>query len=585
MQHTEKLSSLRSILKKDHLDGFIINRGDEFLNEYVAPYAERLAWLTGFTGSAGIAVVLPDNAAVFSDGRYILQMQQQLDQELWEYHHISHKSPLAWILDHNHLQKLKLGYDPRLMSQKNLESLQNNKIRLVPITDNPIDTLWLDQPGYPNQPIEPHPLEFSGLSHHNKIEKLQKELLFNNEDAFIFCDPASICWLLNIRGSDVPYSPIPLVYAILYRDHVCLYADQEQYSETLSDFLGHTVKLYSRNDIYSDLRKITSFVIGLDKNQTPIGFIQLLEKQEISIHYRTNPILLPKSCKNQIEQKGAINAHIRDGIAMCRFLFWLEKHGIDKSETVVAEKLNQFRIETGGKFYKEESFPAISATGSNGAIIHYQATKTNHSIIRENQLYLIDSGGQYKDGTTDITRTIWMGKNFAPSSIREQATMVLKGHIALSSAIFPIGTTGSQLDVLARYALWQNGLNYDHGTGHGVGSYLSVHEGPCRISSQPFPISLKEGMILSNEPGYYLAGHHGIRLENLLLVCKAPYDNFLKFKPLTLVPFDWKIINSTLLTPQEKNWLNNYHKQITDLIYPHLNKNEQTWLMKMCTFI
>ena len=585
MQHTEKLSSLRSILKKDHLDGFIINRGDEFLNEYVAPYAERLAWLTGFTGSAGIAVVLPDNAAVFSDGRYILQMQQQLDQELWEYHHISHKSPLAWILDHNHLQKLKLGYDPRLMSQKNLESLQNNKIILVPITDNPIDTLWLDQPGYPNQPIEPHPLEFSGLSHHNKIEKLQKELLFNNEDAFIFCDPASICWLLNIRGSDVPYSPIPLVFAILYRDHVCLYADQEQYSETLSDFLGHTVKLCSRNDIYSDLRKITSFVIGLDKNQTPIGFIQLLEKQEISIHYRTNPILLPKSCKNQVEQKGAINAHIRDGIAMCRFLFWLEKHGIDKSETVVAEKLNQFRIETGGKFYKEESFPAISATGSNGAIIHYQATKTNHSIIRENQLYLIDSGGQYKDGTTDITRTIWMGKKFAPSSIREQATMVLKGHIALSSAVFPIGTTGSQLDVLARYALWQNGLNYDHGTGHGVGSYLSVHEGPCRISSQPFPISLKEGMILSNEPGYYLAGHHGIRLENLLLVCKAPYDNFLKFKPLTLVPFDWKIINSTLLTPQEKNWLNNYHKQITDLIYPHLNKNEQTWLMKMCTFI
>lgn len=585
MQHTEKLSSLRYILKKDHLDGFIINRGDEFLNEYVAPYAERLAWLTGFTGSAGMAIVLPDNAAVFSDGRYILQMQQQLDQELWEYHHISHKSPLAWILDHNHLQKLKLGYDPRLMSQKNLESLQNNKIILVPITDNPIDTIWLDQPGYPNQPIEPHPLEFSGLSHHNKIEKLQKELLFNNEDAFIFCDPASICWLLNIRGSDVPYSPIPLVFAILYRDHVCLYADQEQYSETLSDFLGHTVKLCSRNDIYSDLRKITSFVIGLDKNQTPIGFIQLLEKQEISIHYRTNPILLPKSCKNQVEQKGAINAHIRDGIAMCRFLFWLEKHGIDKSETVVAEKLNQFRIETGGKFYKEESFPAISATGSNGAIIHYQATKTNHSIIRENQLYLIDSGGQYKDGTTDITRTIWMGKNFAPSSIREQATMVLKGHIALSSAIFPIGTTGSQLDVLARYALWQNGLNYDHGTGHGVGSYLSVHEGPCRISSQPFPISLKEGMILSNEPGYYLAGHHGIRLENLLLVCKAPYDNFLKFKPLTLVPFDWKIINSTLLTPQEKNWLNNYHKQITDLIYPHLNKNEQTWLMKMCTFI
>lgn len=585
MQHTEKLSSLRYILKKDHLDGFIINRGDEFLNEYVAPYAERLAWLTGFTGSAGMAIVLPDNAAVFSDGRYILQMQQQLDQELWEYHHISHKSPLAWILDHNHLQKLKLGYDPRLMSQKNLESLQNNKIILVPITDNPIDTIWLDQPGYPNQPIEPHPLEFSGLSHHNKIEKLQKELLFNNEDAFIFCDPASICWLLNIRGSDVPYSPIPLVFAILYRDHVCLYADQEQYSETLSDFLGHTVKLCSRNDIYSDLRKITSFVIGLDKNQTPIGFIQLLEKQEISIHYRTNPILLPKSCKNQVEQKGAINAHIRDGIAMCRFLFWLEKQGIDKSETVVAEKLNQFRIETGGKFYKEESFPAISATGSNGAIIHYQATKTNHSIIRENQLYLIDSGGQYKDGTTDITRTIWMGKNFAPSSIREQATMVLKGHIALSSAIFPIGTTGSQLDVLARYALWQNGLNYDHGTGHGVGSYLSVHEGPCRISSQPFPISLKEGMILSNEPGYYLAGHHGIRLENLLLVCKAPYDNFLKFKPLTLVPFDWKIINSTLLTPQEKNWLNNYHKQITDLIYPHLNKNEQTWLMKMCTFI
>lgn len=584
MTPSKKLSSFRTLLKQHQLDGFIIHRGDEFLNEYVAPYAERLAWLTGFTGSAGIAVILPHAAAVFSDGRYVLQMQQQLDQNLWESHHIAHQSPLSWIVKQK-LPHLKLGYDPTLISQKNLEAFQNKEITLVPVHHNPIDILWTDQPDYPNQPIIPHPIKFSGVSHHEKIKKQQDELKSNGEDAYLFCDPASICWLLNIRGSDVPFTPIPLIYAIIDQDHVTLYADPKQYSQELIDFLGGIVKLRSRENLSSDLETIQNTTIGLDKHQTPIWFIQQLEKHAVTIHDRTNPVSFSKSCKNETEQQGAINAHIRDGIAMCRFLFWLEQHGIHLTEIEVAEKLNQFRMETGNEFYKEESFPAISAIGANGAIIHYQASQANCSVLKENQLYLIDSGGQYKDGTTDITRTIWMGKYSAPDSIRETATLVLKGHIALSSAIFPVGTTGSQLDVLARYALWQKGLNYDHGTGHGVGSFLSVHEGPCRISTLPFPVPLKEGMILSNEPGYYLPNHYGIRLENLLLVCKASFDHFLQFKPLSLVPFDWKIIKSDQLTQQEKEWVNQYHQQILEKIYPHLDPNEQAWLMKMCTFI
>ncbi len=584
MKYSEKLTLLRLLLVQEHLDGYILQRRDEFLNEYVAPYAERLAWLTGFTGSTGLAVILHHKAAVFSDGRYSLQMQQELDPKFWEHYHLFQHSPIQWLAEQNS-NHIKLGYDPKIFSEKDLEIFKNNYVNLFPCKNNLIDKIWSDQPTYPAHPIVPHPIKYSGLTHHKKISKLQKELKKNKIEAYIFCDPASICWLLNIRGSDIPYTPIPLVYAILYQNKVILYAEPNQYSSELKKFLGYKIQLKSRHDLLKDLHHLINVKIGFDKSQTPIWFIQQFANNNVTLYEHCNPILYLKTCKNNIEQNGAINAHIRDGIAMCRFLYWLEEHGINKNEIEVAHQLNQFRINTGKDFYQEESFPAISAVGKNGAIIHYQATQKKCAILKENQLYLIDSGGQYKDGTTDITRTVWLGKDYAPQSLQEKATLVLKGHIALAAALFPNGTTGSRLDVLARYALWQQGLDYDHGTGHGVGSFLSVHEGPCRISSSPFSTALEEGMILSNEPGYYLPNHYGIRLENLLLVRRSSFKNFLKFQPLTLVPFDWKIIKTDLLTKQEKSWLKTYHQLILDKIHPFLNQDEQNWLVKVCTFI
>ncbi|CAI3922473.1 Xaa-Pro aminopeptidase (PepP) (PDB:1A16) [Commensalibacter communis] len=582
MNSAQKLAQIRAIFKQQQIDGFIIQRGDEFLNEYVAPYAERLAWLTGFTGSAGMAVILDQKAAVFSDGRYVLQMQQELNQDHWESFHISKHPPLQWIIEQNQ-PSIKLGYDPKLMSEKDLKAFEHPSITLIPIEANPIDAIWHDQPSLPHHPIVSHDIQFSGQDHHEKIEILQQALIANQEDAYILCDPASICWLLNIRGSDVPYTPIPLVFAIITQNEVALYADTEQYMSNLFEFLGNNILLKSHTELETDLIALANTNIAFDPAQTPIWFIQTLEKYKVTLSKRSNPCTLPKSCKNSIEQEGSRKAHLRDAVAMCRFLYWLEHYGVGHSEVEVAQQLNGFRQEAGGDFYKEESFPAISGVGANGAIIHYHATPEKCSILTEDKAYLIDSGGQYLDGTTDITRTIWLGKNIAPQDLKEAVTCVLQGHIAISSAIFPKGTTGSRLDVLARYSLWQKGLDYDHGTGHGVGSYLSVHEGPCRISSIPFPVPLQEGMIISNEPGYYLSGQYGIRLENLLLVTAATHDNFLQFEPLTLVPFDKNLIDTEMLSKNQKNWLNQYHQQVFDKISHHLNKNEKQWLQQVCS--
>lgn len=581
MTSAQKITLIRSLLAQQNIDGFIIQRSDEFLNEYVAPYAERLAWLTGFTGSAGMAVILQENAAVFSDGRYILQMQQELDQKYWKSFHISKHSPVQWILEQKK-ETIRLGYDPKLMSERDLKAFQVPTITLVPMIKNPIDAIWNNQPTPPHHPIVPHEIQFSGQDHQEKLQQLQQELISKQEDAYILCDPASICWLLNIRGSDVPYTPIPLIFAIVQQDSVALYAGETQYTKELSNFLGSNIYLKSHHDLEADLLTLNNKNIAFDPVQTPIWFIQTLEKQAVTFCKRNNPCIALKACKNPVEQEGSRQAHLRDAVAMCRFLYWLEHHGIGLSEVEVAHQLNCFRQEAGGEFYREESFPAISGVGENGAVIHYHATPEHCSILTENKAYLIDSGGQYLDGTTDITRTIWLGENQAPKALKEAATCVLQGHIALSSAIFPKGTTGSRLDVLARYALWQRGLDYDHGTGHGVGSYLSVHEGPCRISSIPFPVPLQEGMILSNEPGYYLSGQYGIRLENLLLVMTAHFENFLQFEPLTLVPFDLNIIVIENLSDKEKKWLNNYHQHVLEKISPHLNSQEQQWLQSVC---
>lgn len=581
---SSRLKALRSSLSNLNLDGFIIQRGDEFLNEYVAPYAERLAWLTGFTGSAGMAVILSDCAAVFSDGRYILQMEQQLNQEEWSSFHISHNPPAKWI--HDQKPNAKVGYDPQLMSERDIKPFIDQSIQLVPVERNPIDNLWTDQPDLPLHPIFPHPIQYSGQSNSEKIALLTQKMKAMDQYAFIFCDPASICWLLNIRGSDIPYTPIPLVFAILHANgQVFLYANEKQILPETRGYLGSHVNFHHRENLLEDLKHFRNQRIALDPVQTPLWFLQILEKVNAHIIRQTNPCLLLKSCKNETEQTGAKKAHLRDGIAMCRFLAWLEKNGIGLSEIEVAQRLNQFRQETGGDFYREESFPAISSVGSNAAIIHYQPSSQNNAILQENQIYLIDSGGQYLDGTTDITRTIWLGKTKAPQEVTDAATCVLKGHIAIDSAIFPEGTNGSRLDSFARRALWTKGLDFDHGTGHGVGSFLSVHEGPCRISSRAGDVPLQKGMILSNEPGYYCPNHFGIRLENLLLVKQAKYPKFLSFETLTLVPFDQKIIDPLALNDEEKKWLNCYHERIYKEISPYLNAFEVEWLKQACSSI
>lgn len=581
---SSRLKALRSSLSNLNLDGFIIQRGDEFLNEYVAPYAERLAWLTGFTGSAGMAVILSDCAAVFSDGRYILQMEQQLNQEEWSSFHISHNPPAKWI--HDQKPNAKVGYDPQLMSERDIKPFIDQSIQLVPVEHNPIDNLWTDQPDLPLHPIFPHPIQYSGQSNSEKIALLTQKMKAMDQHAFIFCDPASICWLLNIRGSDIPYTPIPLVFAILHANgQVFLYANEKQILPETRGYLGSHVNFHHRENLLEDLKHFRNQRIALDPVQTPLWFLQILEKVNAHIIRQANPCLLLKSCKNETEQTGAKKAHLRDGIAMCRFLAWLEKNGIGLSEIEVAQRLNQFRQETGGDFYREESFPAISSVGSNAAIIHYQPSSQNNAILQENQIYLIDSGGQYLDGTTDITRTIWLGKTKAPQEVTDAATCVLKGHIAIDSAIFPEGTNGSRLDSFARRALWTKGLDFDHGTGHGVGSFLSVHEGPCRISSRTGDVPLQKGMILSNEPGYYCPNHFGIRLENLLLVKQAQYPKFLSFETLTLVPFDQKIIDPSALNDEEKKWLNCYHERIYKEISPYLNAFEVEWLKQTCSSI
>ncbi|WP_338329692.1 aminopeptidase P family protein [Commensalibacter sp. Nvir] len=578
----DKIEKIRHFLVQQELDGFVIKRGDEYLNEYVAPYAERLAWLTGFTGSAGLAILLQSKGAVFSDGRYILPMSKQLDPQIWQCFHNTKHPPKIWLLKQFE-RTVKLGYDPKLMSVKDINALSDKKINLIPLKINPIDQFWLDKPKPPSHPILSHSEAFTGQTSEEKLKLIRENLKSHHDDAYILCDPTSVSWLLNIRGSDVPYTPIPLVYAIINQKNVFLYAEKQQYTKKIRQFLNQNVIFRQHQQLEQD---ITSFKkgskVGYDLSQTSVWFKQLLEEQKIVSHPRPNPCLLLKAKKNNVEQEGARTSHRRDALALCRFFYWLEKQGQGCTENDLAQKLIVFRKEISQSYYKEESFPAIVAVGKNAAIIHYQPSKKTASTLTHNNIFLIDSGGQYCDGTTDVTRTLWYGPSPPPPPLVKASTLVLKGHIALAKAIFPKGTIGSQLDSIARYSLWQNGLNYDHGTGHGVGSFLSVHEGPCGISTS-CNVPLEEGMILSNEPGYYLPGQFGIRHESLLLVVKSAYENYLMFEPLTLVPFDKKIIDKNLLTEEENRWLTTYHQRIYETLSPMLSSAEQLWLKKCCS--
>ncbi len=580
--HAERLADLRAELARTGLDGFIVPRADEHLGEYVPENAERLTWLTGFTGSAGLAVVLADVAAVFSDGRYVLQLAAQTDAALWERRHIIDEPPPAWLAAR--AAGARIGYDPLLTAEDGLQRFVEAGVTMVPVEQNPLDAVWRDRPAPPMAPAVPHPLAFAGVSSADKRAEIGATLRQDGQDAAVITDPASIAWLLNVRGGDVGFNPVALGFAVLHADGGCeLFMAPAKVPPATRDWLGNAVSVQDRAGLPAALAALAGRKVRVDAAGAPAWFAQTLRAAGATVVAGMDPCLLPKARKNPVEQQGSRDAHARDAVAVCRFLHWLES-AVGETEMSAAERLLAFRAE--GERFRGESFPAISGAGENGAIIHYRVTPQSNRTIGPNEVYLCDSGAQYEDGTTDVTRTVWTGPDAPPAELRERFTRVLKGHIALSTLVFPRGVAGAHIDAFARAALWQAGLDYDHGTGHGVGSYLSVHEGPVSISRAARPIPVEAGMILSNEPGYYLPGAYGIRLENLILAQPADFPAarkpFLRFETLTWAPFDRRLIASYLLTRAEVDWLDRYHEDVARMVAPHLSGAAEAWLRGAC---
>ena len=580
-----KLEALRAVLDQAGLDGFILPRGDEHLGEYVAAGSERLAWLTGFTGSAGLAIVLHDEAAVFSDGRYTLQLATQTDASLWSRQHSIETPPEEWLAARFAQHAGVIGYDPWLMSQDQLARFARTGITLVPLPSNPVDAIWTDRPPPPLEPVLPHSLDHAGRSSADKRHDIVGILKQKRENGVMLTDPASIAWLLNLRGGDVPFTPLALGFALLRDDEsVTLFMDPRKIAPETRQWLGNDVQIEPPASLAPALAELSGRSIRLDAGGSAVWFAQQLNEAGATVSAGADPCLLPKSRKNAVEQAGARSAHHRDGIALCRFLHWLDGHGVGSTELQAAGRLDEFRAAS--PLYRGESFPAISGSGPNGAIIHYRVTPETDRTLAADEVYLIDSGGQYPDGTTDVTRTVWTGPDAAPAAIRDHFTRVLRGHIAIAMASFPAGTTGQRLDSLARAPLWQAGLDYDHGTGHGIGSYLGVHEGPCSIHPRALPVAVEPGMILSDEPGYYLTGAYGIRLENLLLAHEAPIAGsirpFLSFETLTLAPFDRRLIEPAMLSSLERGWVDAYHARVHAELAAHLDAEAGDWLSRAC---
>jgi Xaa-Pro aminopeptidase len=583
---SERLDALRRELAGRGLDGFIVPRADEHLGEYVPASAERLAWLTGFTGSAGLAVVLAARAAVFTDGRYVLQLAAQTDPALWERRHITEEPPHGWLVD-NASPGARIGYDPLLIAEEGLARFTEAGLTMVATEANPIDAVWTDRPAPPVAPALPHALRYAGKPAAEKREEIAAILRKAKQDAAVISDPASIAWLLNIRGADVPFTPFALGFALAHADGRCeLFMDPAKLPAETREWLGNGVAVAGREALGGALAGLGGKRVRVDPAGSPVWFAQALRKAGATVAAGPDPCLLPKACKNDTERAGARAAHARDAVAICRFLRWLGEVGPvgTATELSAAQKLLALRGEVEG--FRGESFPAISGAGEHGAIIHYRVSEATNRPLHPNEVYLIDCGAQFSDGTTDITRTVWTGPGTPPAELRGRVTRVLQGHIAIATAVFPAGVGGVHLDAFARRALWRVGLDYDHGTGHGVGSYLSVHEGPVSISRLARPVPIGEGMILSNEPGFYLPDAYGIRLENLLLVDKADLlgatKPFLCFETLTLAPFDTRLLDVGLLDAGERAWLNAYHARVLAEVGPRLDGPTRAWLVEAC---
>ena len=582
-----RLEAVRGELTRWRLDGFLVPRSDEHNGEYVAPYAERLSWLTGFDGSAGMAIVLRKKAAIFVDGRYTLQAAAQADTSRYEIRHVTEEPAGDWLRD-NLSEGMRLGFDPRLHTDWSLDHIETAcrkaKAVLETTIPNPIDSVWRDQPDPPFGPLAAHDVAFAGEESTEKRARLAAGLEADGVSAAVLTAPDSIAWLLNVRGSDVPNTPISLSYALLRADAtVDLFIDPRKIDDTVRAHLGGGVTLRTVDELPATLGDLRGQRVLADPDAASVWVFRLLKDAGAAVVRGLDPCQLPKARKNTVELDGARAAHRRDGAALTRFLCWFARHapggGID--ELTAVSRLRAFR--EGNEHFRGLSFETISGAGPNGAIMHYRVTGKTNRRIEPGLLYLVDSGAQYLDGTTDVTRTVAVGRPTA--EMRDRFTRVLKGHVAVARACFPEGTTGSQLDILARQPLWRAGLDYDHGTGHGVGSYLGVHEGPQRISKIASAVALEPGMIVSNEPGYYKPGEYGIRVENLVAVAErgrpaGGEKAMLGFETLTRAPIDRNLVDAALLDADERDWLDSYHRTVVEDLDGLLDSETAGWLRR-----
>jgi Xaa-Pro aminopeptidase len=580
---------IRKAMAEQGLDGFVTPHEDEHQNEYLPAANDRLAWATGFTGSAGAAVILKDKAAIFVDGRYTLQVRDQVDQGVFEIRDLVEGGVPAYL--ETAPKGAVIGYDPRLHSPDALEKLRTAVAKagaqLRPVSPNPLDAAWgASRPPQPAAPVVPHPLKYSGEESSAKRRRLGQALAARGADAAVITAPASIAWLFNVRGGDVIRSPLPIGQAVLGANGSArLFLDPAKVTPDLLAWLGNEVRLETPGDLPQALADLKGKSVLVDPAQSSAWYFEALGTAGATVQRGEDPCALPRACKNAIEIEGSKRAHVRDGAALSRFLHWVATEGqaSPPDEIEAVSKLEGFREATGA--LKDLSFDTIAGAASNGAIVHYRPTQRLNKRAEIGSLLLVDSGAQYLDGTTDVTRTVAIGE--PTDEMRERFTLVLQGHLALARVRFPAGTTGPQLDALARVPLWSRGLDYDHGTGHGVGSYLGVHEGPHRIAKQPNSVALRAGMIVSNEPGYYKEGGYGIRIENLQFVTEAAVPQggdrpMLGFETLTLAPIDRRLVAAAMLTAEERAQLDAYHARVLSSVGPKVPADVAAWLEHAC---
>ena len=593
--YADRLAALRTHLAEQKLDGFVVPLTDEHMSEYVGDYAKRLEWLTGFKGSAGSAVVLPAEAAIFTDGRYTLQVRAQVSGDHWEYCGVPQTSIADWLREHAPAGG-RIGYDPWLHTRDWVsaakKALAGKGADLVPVKANPIDAVWADQPSLSDAKLAVQPTDLAGRSAPEKRGEIADWLTKEGLDATVMTALDSIAWTFNVRGTDVTHTPVGLAFAVLHADATAdLFVDAAKIDDTVRAHLGNGVRLFDRDAFAPMLSAMTGKRVAADPERAVAAVFDALEKGGAKIITVRDPAVLAKAIKNHAEQAGQRAAQARDGAALSRYLHWLSveapKGGL--TEISASDQLRAFRADTGKLL--DLSFDTISGAGPNGAIMHYKASAETNRPIEPNSVYLCDSGGQYVDGTTDVTRTIWVGPDRPPAEVKDRFTRVLKGHIGLAMAVFPDGTRGSQLDALARQHLWAGGFDYAHGTGHGVGAYLAVHEGPQRIAKpgggQPGTDEpLRAGMFLSNEPGYYKPDHYGIRIENLVLVERRTLAEaeqpMLGFETLTFAPIDKALIDVAMLSAAERDWLNAYHADVWRIVGPQLDGPARHWAETAC---